>query len=178
MTESILVTCGLVVLVLAILFVPKWGTTHRPVLLNPAFSHSASLTRRLAADGLANVQPDFCEPIWRAKTKGCPSFPPPPRRDRAVGATSGQSAQGHLEAQQVREESSCYASLHLVTSGSLSSAARLFLGPEPLRHAKRLASSKPTFPELLFGALGVPDVARGFPVRPALFPRFTQAARG
>ena len=34
------------------------------------------------------------------------------------------------------------------------------------------------FVELLFGALRVPDVAHGFLVRPALFPRFTQAARG
>jgi hypothetical protein len=40
------------------------------------------------------------------------------------------------------------------------------------------SESKSTFPELLFGALGVPDVARGFLVRRALFPRFAQAARG
>jgi hypothetical protein len=34
------------------------------------------------------------------------------------------------------------------------------------------------FPELLFGALRVPDVSRGFLVRPALLPRLAQAARG
>ena len=45
-------------------------------------------------------------------------------------------------------------------------------GPKPLR----LALSKPTFPELLFGALRVPDVSGGFP--PALFPRFAEAASG
>jgi hypothetical protein len=54
----------------------------------------------------------------------------------------------------------------------------LVLGLKPLRFAERLALSESTFPELLFGALCVPDVARGFLVRPALFPRFAQAARG
>jgi hypothetical protein len=54
----------------------------------------------------------------------------------------------------------------------------LFLGLKPLRFAERLALSKSTFAELLFGALGVPDVAGGFLVRPALFPRFAEAARG
>ena len=66
----------------------------------------------------------------------------------------------------------------LITSGGLSGAARLFLGLKPLRFAERLALSKSTFAELLLGALGVPDVAGGFLVRPALFPRFAEAARG
>jgi hypothetical protein len=52
------------------------------------------------------------------------------------------------------------------------------LSPQPLRLAEGLALSESTFPELLFGALSVPDVSRGFLVRPALFPRFAQAARG
>jgi hypothetical protein len=34
------------------------------------------------------------------------------------------------------------------------------------------------FTELLLGALRVPDVAHGFFVCPALFPRLAQAARG
>jgi hypothetical protein len=46
--------------------------------------------------------------------------------------------------------------------------------PNPLR----LALSKPTFPELLFGALRVADVSGGFLVRPALLPRFAEAASG
>jgi hypothetical protein len=40
----------------------------------------------------------------------------------------------------------------------------------------RLALSKGVFPELLFGALRVPDVSGGFP--PALLPRFAEAASG
>ena len=49
---------------------------------------------------------------------------------------------------------------------------------------KSLSASRATepsvtnFAELLFGALRVPDVAHGFLVRPTLFPRFAQAARG
>jgi hypothetical protein len=38
--------------------------------------------------------------------------------------------------------------------------------------------SESNFSELLLGALRVPDVAHGFLVRPALFPRLAQAARG
>ena len=49
-------------------------------------------------------------------------------------------------------------------------------GPKRLRLAKGIAFSKPTFPELLFGALRVPDVSGGFP--PALLPRFAEAASG
>jgi hypothetical protein len=40
------------------------------------------------------------------------------------------------------------------------------------------ASSDSNFAELLLGALRVPNVAHGFLVRPALLPRFAQAARG
>ena len=45
-------------------------------------------------------------------------------------------------------------------------------GPKPLR----LALSKPTFPELLFGALRVAAVSVGFP--PALLPGLAEAASG
>jgi hypothetical protein len=48
--------------------------------------------------------------------------------------------------------------------------------PKRLRLAERLALSKPTFPELLFGALREADVAGGFP--PVLLPRFAEAASG
>jgi hypothetical protein len=41
-----------------------------------------------------------------------------------------------------------------------------------------LGRSEFAFPELLFGALGVPEVTGGLLVRPALFPRFAEAARG
>src|ERR1039457_804820 len=50
--------------------------------------------------------------------------------------------------------------------------------PKRLRLAERLGLSKPTFPELLFGALGVTDVSGGFLVRPASLPRFAEAASG
>jgi hypothetical protein len=40
------------------------------------------------------------------------------------------------------------------------------------------ALSESNFTELLLGALRVPDVAHGFLVRPTLFPRLAQAARG
>jgi hypothetical protein len=46
------------------------------------------------------------------------------------------------------------------------------------RLAERLASSKSTFPDLLFGALRVADVSGGFLVRPALLPGFAEAAAG
>ena len=47
---------------------------------------------------------------------------------------------------------------------------------KPLRLARRLVLSKPTFPEFLFGALRVAQVSGGFP--PALLPRFEEAAGG
>jgi hypothetical protein len=47
-----------------------------------------------------------------------------------------------------------------------------------IRLAERLALSKPTFQELLFGALSVPDISGGFLVGPALLPRFAEAASG
>src|ERR1039458_326905 len=50
--------------------------------------------------------------------------------------------------------------------------------PKRLRLAERLALSKPTFPELLFGALGVAGVSGGFLVCPILLPRFAEAASG
>jgi hypothetical protein len=51
-------------------------------------------------------------------------------------------------------------------------------GSKRFRLIVRLPLSKPTFPELLFGALRVPDVSGGFLVRPALLPRFAEAASG
>ena len=44
--------------------------------------------------------------------------------------------------------------------------------------AALFAPSEADFRKLLLGALRVPDVAGGFLVRPALFPRLAQAARG
>jgi hypothetical protein len=54
----------------------------------------------------------------------------------------------------------------------------LKLQPEPLCLAERLVLSKAVFPELLIGALRMPDVAGGFLVRPALLPRLAEAASG
>ncbi len=49
---------------------------------------------------------------------------------------------------------------------------------KPLHLAERFPFSEPTFLQLLFGAVRVADVPGGFLVRPALLPRFAEAASG
>lgn len=51
-------------------------------------------------------------------------------------------------------------------------------GEFPAWAAAARRASEANFGELLSGALCVPNVARGFLVGPALFPRLAQAARG